>query len=74
MLGRRSPWFIFVLGPDAPWLCPRCRDHYHSLDLDEQLVYLINLSPCGWAHGRGAVIVPEMPPRGVVCRGCWTVA
>lgn len=75
-MSRRSTstWALVLVGPDTPWLCPACHDHFVGLDHEAQITFLIGLSPEGWTHREGAVPVSAVPPRGAVCRHCWATA
>lgn len=72
-MSRRSTstWTPVLLGPDTPWLCPDCHDHFVGLDHEAQVMFLIGLSPEGANHLRGATFRPSVPPRGAICRHCW---
>ena len=67
-----SPWALFILGSDHPWVRPTCYRAYQDLDSEAQAQFRIGLSDRGAEYLSGAPIrEADAPPPGTVCRCCW---
>lgn len=75
MESNTSPWALFNLGDDRPWVCSVCYCAYQGLDNnEEQAQFRIGLSDRGAAFLNGAAVIEAEPPQGVTCRHCWRTA